>query len=1322
MARGYFHQTSFLGGERGPLTQGRADEATYYNSLNLCLNYVPVDEGAAVRRSGARFSAHAKNNSGFIRLVPFVSESQDALILEMTAGLVRFHRRGTLLTDDSPPEVVSISAADPAVVTTDVAHGWAVGDTVVFTPIAGVLPTPLRNKQFQIATVPTSTSFTIRNTGPLGTATVDGSLELNSLATTFQLAVERVTERTLPYTDTELADVKYTEEADRLFLFHPSHPIHTIDRNGLVVTSQSLSDGPYLDQNATATTLGFSGVTGSITVTASSVVGVNGGEGFQTTDVGRVIRVNSGTETEPNWTWLLVTARASTTSVTATVSGPDLAATTAVTTWRLGLYGDTLGHPAHGVIHEGRLFLVGGAQSGRIDGSVTFDFFNFEPTSNDGTVADNNGVTGVFAGSGRQNTRWLDVIETGLLIGTDGGEYVVRASSFDDPITPFSLQVRRHTTYGAANRLPVRAGRHTLFIQDVERNLIKYQQVGNGQYDGSDIARKDRTLTAPGLTELAYAKVPVPIVWALRNDRRLVGVTFRDDVEGEIEAWHRHSVEYAADVAAGEDATNRYLRGGGSRTNGTVHTIAAAPFSDREGSRNDNLWIAVDREGTTCVEYITPLFDASFAQNEGNFVDSGNVYLFGNLGIDYEQVSAAGGNVTYRFYGLDRLNGKTIAGTFRGFDIGTAVVANGAADFTFDEDLAATEGAIETVADGSFLTGEVTSVPVVLSQNRQVTPNPLAAGFSPQQVIITGEDGVDYYIGGGVEGAGGDGDNLKIHRVSDGVVAIDKAEADVFTDAESAGIVPVGGSVGSPPGHNIHGIPIPETPYIIVVHRGDAGVSTDRRVLYYKINSSGVLELVGGYAGRTDGLDVLFSPLTGPGNQIRGAGHVIAQGTDGDNNSIPFKYPYAIAFIGFRGSPNPIRSSIVVLPSINYILQNSPITENIPTPWLIREQQLSTVGYGNNIFDVQNGPNGSSTRSRGFFLPRPDFRGSRFFQMFYRGDLIAHDAGTATVANSFLTANATANLTGLVSSVEVRLNPVLTSTDGFGFQASLTNMEVSSNARFVQADGSTAAFPFPDDGQNFDDTGDFPNANFYGNPSVYPSDINDPMKPWLLFFPRYYRNNAGSLGVRIFQWDPRREKAFLVDFERQAVFTPGSDGTNADTNPIEGVITWDRATGKIRMTVSGAGSGQKSITVLEFGNFVPENASVVEAQAVDGILGCAYTSRLQLLRPQEGAGARNGLGALGKTRRVDQYGILVDRSGPMDLGTDFDRLFTIDYNETDKTYVADATTGRFPLASGEFNGTVESTYNFANMIIVQQDNPLPGNIVSIAGFSNAADR
>ncbi len=1086
-ARGHFEQTSFIEGEWSPFMQGHININEYYKATRICLNYIPVDEECLVRRSGTRFAAHAKDNTGDIKLIEFISESQDSLICELTHETVRFYSRGALLTEGEEV-VTSITAATPAVVTTLTTHGWSDGDWVVFKDQNSSFGSIVRNKQYLIDQL-TTTTFDLSGTGPFS-GDVDGT-ELNGILANKQLTVSRVVEKTLPYQRDELDSILFSEEENTLYLFHQNHEVNTIARSGPTVTELAFEDGPYLDENDTATTLGFSATTGSITVTASSTTGINGGQGFLETDIGRLIRVNSGTTAAPDWTWLKITAHTSTLVVTATVSGTDLAATTAVTTWQLGVYSDTDGHPIHGVIHENRLFLIG-PTPGRIDASVSGDFTNFAPSAQDGTVADSNGVSAIFNGSGRQNGRWLQQIERGLMIGSDGGEFIIRASSFDDPITPFSIQVRRVSEFGAASDImPVMVGKNSVFVQELGRGVIEHKDVGSNR-DGNDIARKARHLTAKGITDIAYTREPTPIVWGLRGDGRLIGCTYRDDAEGRQIAWHRHSIEYANDVADGEDADDRYLREGDSQSNATIKSIAAAPFSDLLATRNDTMWVALEREdGVITVEYLTPLFDSTFQANQGVFSDSAVIYYADDEDVNWEITSDNGTTAVVTYYGLDHLEGKSVDIYTRGLDEGSATVSSGSVNTSVPSGLLTNSGVLQTAANARFAASGGTNNPSFLGENRETGTSRFGSLPGGAAGFIKGLDGKSYFIGGGVDQVSGQGDDVLIFDASDCSLAFTLTSAQVDTDCDTLGLIPPGGELAV--SGNIMFAAVPETPYFVGIIAAESGVDSEQTMVYYRVEADSTLTLVGGYA--TDE-DALLDHVESSGDNIAAVGFLNTARYQGEEKGVPYEYPIAICW-GVRGDT----ATYFIMPSINYVLDNPLVLQSATDPFEDVYQQFTSSNLDTSIFNLGDGPNGN-INSLGFILP--NFTdGGKMYQYYFRGDLAAFIAGTESNANTHLDSAATGNASGLISSVN--LSSFSRSGLTIGLEGIIGPVVDNENSRFVDgSDDTTSVFPFDDDGEDFDGNSVSANTAYYCNPTVYPSDFNDITKPWFCFWPKVF--------------------------------------------------------------------------------------------------------------------------------------------------------------------------------------------------------------------------
>lgn len=119
----------------------------------------------------------------------------------------------------------------------------------------------------------------------------------------------------------ELWGLSFAQSADVLYIAHPKYPPAKLKRMGATnwtLTNISFLDGPYLPLNVTSTTMSIAGSSGTVTVTASSITGINDDTGFQSTDVGRMLRIRSGT----TWLWGTISVVHSTTSVDWAISVP----------------------------------------------------------------------------------------------------------------------------------------------------------------------------------------------------------------------------------------------------------------------------------------------------------------------------------------------------------------------------------------------------------------------------------------------------------------------------------------------------------------------------------------------------------------------------------------------------------------------------------------------------------------------------------------------------------------------------------------------------------------------------------------------------------------------------------------------------------------------------------------------------------------------------------------------------------------------------------------------------------------------------------------
>lgn len=457
-----------------------------------------------------------------------------------------------------------------------------------------------------------------------------------------------------PYLEADLRKLRYVQSADVLYLVHPDYAPRTLSRTShtaWTLSALTFYDGPYLATNSTTTTLTPSAATGAgVTLTASSTVGINEDQGFLATDVGRQIRILEGAA----WGWVTITGHTSPTVVTVTVE-ETLTNINPKDAWRMGLWSDTTGYPSNILFYEDRLVFSGTDYAPqRVDGSMTGDYVGFSPTEIDGTVTDAHAVSFTLNSTTVNKIQWMAPDERGLMVGTTGGEWVVRPSSLGEALSPTNISAKRSTAYGSADVQAVSAGKAALYIQRSGRKLreLRYFLQEDG-FESPDLTLLAEHITQGGVRYLTHQKEPQSLVWVVREDGTLVCVTYERDMDSLRVGWHRHVLGGVGDVDGGAPV---------------VESATVIPSPD--GTR-DELWLVVQRyiDGATVryVEYLTRLFDDSMAQEEAFFVD---------CGLSYSGVA------TDTFTGLDHLEGETLTVLADGARHPEVTVASGG--FTLD--------------------------------------------------------------------------------------------------------------------------------------------------------------------------------------------------------------------------------------------------------------------------------------------------------------------------------------------------------------------------------------------------------------------------------------------------------------------------------------------------------------------------------------------------------------------------------------------------------------------------------------------------------------
>ena len=561
-----------------------------------------------MRRSGTRYVAEAKSSSVEGRLKRFQFSTEQAYLLEFGASIMRFYRHqaqiavadtdgavsngtftsnitgwddrstggaGNQISHDSTNGRLTLETSGTA--TDDI--GWAEQDITIgagFVNVEHVLKfrvigAPGDKIEFQVgsaslgsqilsavekevgyhcvAFTPTATTFYIqfRNRGSFR----DKDVQIDNVSLIDNAGVEIDT----PWPESVLPNVRGTQSADVLYLFHGNYQTHKLTRLGHTTWSLievAWQDGPYLDENDTTTTLLPSAATGlGITLTLSSIAGVNGGLGWQAQDVGRLVRYKKTT----NWGYAVIVSITSTLIAVADVRRDFEATPTATTTWRLGKWKQPIGKlssadgfPQVGSFFEQRLYCA--ATNGfpqTFWATQTADFENMQPDDGAGTVAADDALEFTLSADDINEIRWMSAGEDTLVIGTNSGEWV--PTSTGEVITPLDITVRRQTKHGSAQIEPVRIGNTVLFVQRAERKIREFgRAIEVDGFRAPDMARLAEHITFGGISQIDYAEERESIVWAVRNDGKLLSMTYRR--EEDVVGWARHVIggEYREDV------------------------------------------------------------------------------------------------------------------------------------------------------------------------------------------------------------------------------------------------------------------------------------------------------------------------------------------------------------------------------------------------------------------------------------------------------------------------------------------------------------------------------------------------------------------------------------------------------------------------------------------------------------------------------------------------------------------------------------------------------------------------------------------------------
>jgi hypothetical protein len=597
---------SFAGGEITPELYGRLDLAKFQTGLALCRNFVTLPHGPAMNRPGFEFIRATKDSAVASRLVPFSYSNAQTFAIEMGAGYFRFHTSGATLLAGSPAAYNGATAYTPGnLVSSGGVNYYCIAATTGNAP---------PNASYWYA-LPATGEYEIPN----------------------------------PYAAADLFDIHFVQSADVLTLVHPSYAPRELRRYGA-------TDWRLATISFGAPTNAPTGVTGAATVGTGS-------DSFQY--VVTTVNTDNLEESVASSASSAITNDLSIAGNYNTITWSAASGAIRYNVYKLsnGLYGyigqagglsfkddniiadisqtppinETVfagagEYPGAVSYYEQRRWFAGSTNKpqnmwGTRSGTESNMAYSI-PVRSDDRIA--------FRIAAREASRIQHIVPVAnMLLLTPSGEWRVSPNG-SDAITPASISVRPQSYNGANNVTPAVIGNSVLFAQSRGGRIreMSYSWQANG-YLSNDIS-----ILAPHLfdfydtVDLAFIRAVHPILWCVRSDGKLLGLTYV--AEQQVAAWHQHD------------------------TDGYFESVCSVAEEDE-----DMLYAIVRRtiNGST-KRYVERLHTRNFqAQEDAFFVDCGLTY---------------DGTPATAISGLSHLEGKTVNILADGAVVEPQVVTSGA--------------------------------------------------------------------------------------------------------------------------------------------------------------------------------------------------------------------------------------------------------------------------------------------------------------------------------------------------------------------------------------------------------------------------------------------------------------------------------------------------------------------------------------------------------------------------------------------------------------------------------------------------------------------
>lgn len=594
-------QLSFTGGEISPHIYARLDLTRYDNSVRTMRNFFVHEYGGTSNRPGTIFISNCQDHNYRSRLIPFSFNTQQNYVLEFSQNKMRIIKDGGLVTY------------------------------------------------------------------PTGHAQEGDIVEI-----------------TTPYSATDLPLLKYTQSADIMTFCHPSYPVQELARSDHHDwTFTAITFSPDITTPSGLSVTAYGGGTGTNYKYKITAVSANGEESNATTEVTCInqANMNTGTASYNRLTWSAVSGAvkynvyryddfagysfgflSEVEGTTFNDNGaiePDTG--DAPPEFRAPFNGADK-YPSCATYYKQRLcFGRSNSAPQTIWMTQTGNYKNMNISS---PSRDDDSIEYSINSNQVNDIRHIVPLKD-LLILTSGGEWSMFTNG--QAVAPQTIQFTHESVNGSSDIPPLTINNSILYIDETNQKIrdLFYQFESDG-YAGDDLTIFSHHLFEQHkLEEWTLQKSPYNIIWAVRNDGTLLGLTYNRNHN--VWGWHRHDT-----------------------TNGEFESVCAI----NENGKNV-LYTTVKRSiNGHIVRYIEKLSDRFEVSTSANiFVDSS---------LSYQ------GTATNSIFGLDHLEGEKVAILADGNVHPQQIVENGSITLQYEA---------ETIHIGLPINAQIVTLDAHIDQN-----------------------------------------------------------------------------------------------------------------------------------------------------------------------------------------------------------------------------------------------------------------------------------------------------------------------------------------------------------------------------------------------------------------------------------------------------------------------------------------------------------------------------------------------------------------------------------------------------------------------------